>query len=325
MTQTAKDALIHDLEENVGEFLTFKHTRMVSDALGNVLTDYDVEQVSAAKVNTDLLKLFINAKTVEGKSPKTTARYEYVLEKAIFGIGKPIENITVNDIRTWFSAEKDRGISDRSLDGARSVCSSFFGWLFRESLIKQNPMNNFSKIKYRKEIRLPFSNVEMERIKRSCKNTRDLTIVHFLRSTGCRIGEVERLNRCDIDVERHCGTVIGKGDKPRKIYFDDITAECLKEYLGSRTDSDSALFVGRGTSRVTQQAIRKMLTKIGTDANVENVHPHRFRRTLATHLAELGMPVQQIAAILGHENINTTMKYITVNDTMVEGDYRRYM
>lgn len=325
MSLQAKENLIHDIEEGVGEYLTVRQTRQVKATVKDALGRYEVEEIESGTVSTDLLTVFLDAKRIEGKSEKTLNRYAYILEKMIFGIGKPIEKITTSDIRQWFSAEKSRGLSDRSLDGNRNVCSSFFGWLFREQLIQQNPINNFTAIKFRKEIRKPFTAAEIERLKRACDSMRDLAVIHFLRSTGCRIGEVERLNIDDIDLERRTGEVIGKGDKPRKIFFDDVTAECLRDYLSERKDSSPALFAGRGSERLQQQAFRKMLNGIGRKAKVENVHPHRFRRTLATHLAEVGMPVQEIACILGHENINTTMTYIKVNEASVENKYRRYM
>lgn len=325
MSLQAKENLIHDIEEGVGEYLTVRQTRQVKATVKDALGGYEVEEVESGTVSTDLLTVFLDAKRVEGKSKKTLGRYSYMMEKLIFGIGKPIEQITINDIRAWFASEKDRGISERSLDGMRNICSSFFGWLYREGMIKSNPMNNFGAIKYRKEIREPYSSAEIERLKRACRDIRELALINFLRSTGCRIGEIEKLNRADIDIEHQTGTVIGKGDKPRKIYFDDVTAECLREYLESRTDTYPALFAGKGTERMSQQGFRKLLNVIGAKANVENVHPHRFRRTLATHLAEVGMPVQEIACILGHENINTTMTYIKVNETSVENKYRRYM
>ena len=222
------------------------------------------------------------------------------------------------------SEEKDRGISDRSLAGLRCVYSSFFGWLCRESLIKTNPVNNIGTIKYRDEVRLPFSDVEFERLKRACRTKRDIAVIQFLNTTGARIGEVVALNRADIDMTGRKAKVLGKGNKERTVFFDDVTADVLKDYLESRTDSDPALFIGK-RGRFEAGGFRVLLNQIGERAHVENVHPHRFRRTLATKLAKQGMPVQNIAAILGHSNINTTMKYVFMDTTSVENEYRRYI
>ena len=225
----------------------------------------------------------------------------------------------------YLMENKQRGLSDRSVEGLRSVLSSFFGWLWKEGLIRSNPCANVSTIKYKKQIRLPYSPVELELIKRACRTPRDIALVSVLRSTGARISEICDLNRGDIDLELREGTVLGKGNKERTVYLDEIAAAELKAYLETRTDDHPALFTGKGTERMTPHGVRFFLKTIEKRSGVPNVHPHRFRRTLATSLILHGMPIQEVAIILGHENINTTMTYVHIDKVNVKASYSKYM
>lgn len=323
-TVIAKQNLTRDIEENVGEYLTYKQTKAVSETVTDVLQNYDVEEIKKGEICTDLLKDFLNAKKVEGKSPKTIERYSYMLEKVISGIGKPIPKIATADIREYFAEEKKRGISDRSLEGLRSICSSFFRWLKNEDLIRKNPISNIAPIKYKKEIKQPFSTIEIEKMKRMCDSLRDLVIICFLFCTGARISEVCALNRSDIDFDKKSVKVLGKGDKERIVFLDDNTVDLLKQYLQSRNDHDPCLFYGK-RGRLTPGGIRAMLVDLEEDTEIPSIHPHRFRRTLATKLIRHGMPIQNVAYILGHSNVNTTMTYVCINGQDVENEYRRYM
>ena len=201
---------------------------------------------------------------------------------------------------------------------------SFFGWLWREGLIEKNPCGNIATIKCKKVIRKPYTPEEVERLKESCLTLRDKTIICVLLSTGCRISEVCNLNRDDIDFQRLECKVLGKGNKERTVYIDSVTAMMLKRYILTRDDITQALFTGKGTQRLTPHGVRKMLTGVGERAEVENVHPHRFRRTLATNLINRGMPIQEVAAVLGHDKIDTTLKYIYIEDENVKSAYRKF-
>ena len=324
MSVSAKKNLTHDIEEGVGDYLTVTLTRKVSKTVEEALQKYDVEEIASGEVNTDLLEAFINAKKVEGRSPKTLERYSYILEKVIRGIGKPVERIDTNDLRMYMADEKARGISDRSLEGLRCVCSSFFSWLTMEKLIQTNPANNIGSVKYRKKARKPYSQAEMERLKRACRTLQERTIISFLLCTGARIGEVVTLNKTDINLDKQEVKLLGKGNKERTAFIDDVTADLLRELFESRKDDDPALFLGK-RGRYEPGGIRALLNQIGDRAGVENVHPHRFRRTLATNLINHGMPIQNVAFILGHSNINTTMTYVFIDKANVENEYRRYM
>ncbi len=328
MSVQAKQNLVSDVAERVGEFLTATDTAKVSTALTDVVTNYDVEMLNIDSIDSDsldLLKYFLDAKQTEGRSAKTVERYSYILEKMLKGVGIPVQRITVYHLRSYLMEEKNRGISDRSLDGLRSIMSSFFGWLTKENLIKSNPCANIAPIKCQKKIRLPYSATDIEKLKTNCTCIRDKAIVCFLLATGARISEVCALNRTDIDFQNMECTVLGKGNKERTVYMDEVTAMVLKEYLATRTDTYEALFGGKGTKRMTPHGVRNMLVDLGETAGVEHVHPHRFRRTLATNLINHGMPIQEVACILGHERIDTTMKYVYIEKSNVKNSYRKYL
>ncbi len=328
MSVQAKQSLVSDVAERVGEFLTVTDTAKVTTALTDVVTNYDIEMLNIDSIDPDsmdLLKYFLDAKQTEGRSAKTVERYSYILEKMLKGIGVPVQRITVYHLRSYLMEEKNRGLSDRSLDGLRSIMSSFFGWLTKENLIKSNPCANIAAIKCQKKIRLPYSASDIEKLKTNCSSIRDKAIVCFLLATGARISEVCALNRADIDFQNMECKVLGKGNKERTVYMDEVTAMVLKEYLDARTDPYDALFVGKGTERMTPHGVRNMLDDLSEKSGVANVHPHRFRRTLATNLINHGMPIQEVAYILGHERIDTTMKYVYIEKTSVKNSYRKYI
>lgn len=261
---------------------------------------------------------------IQGRSEKTVKHYRYILVKMMQAVNTPTRNITVFHLRKFISDEKKRGISDRTLEGLRQVLSAYFGWLWREKLIACNPTANLGAIKYQKKVKLIYSDVDIEKLKDSCKNPRDKAIVSFLLTTGCRISEVTQLDRADITLSLMECTVLGKGNKERLVYFDQVTAMLLEEYLATRKDNSPALFVGRGGKRWTPGGVRSMLSKLAKECNVEHVHPHKFRRTLATNLIRRGMPIQEVAAILGHDKLDTTMQYVVLDKTEMAYSYRKY-
>lgn len=325
MSIMAKENLVEQFEERVGEYLTGTHTKKAVADLKETLEGYSVEAIGTdyAAADDDILKAFIDAKTVEGRSDKTVNRYSFILEKFIDAVGLPADKITADHIRSYLVTEKDRGLSGRSLEGVRQIISAFFGWSSKEGLIKKNPMGNIGAIKYKKEIKTPFSELEMDRIKQGCKNKRDRAIVYFLESTGCRVGEVCGLKRDAIDFQNREVKVLGKGNKERIVYMSELACSVVKEYIDSRSDTYAGLFVGQNGD-LTPSGLRQILHTIEKRCGVENVHPHRFRRTLATKLIDRGMPIQEVAFILGHSNINTTMTYVFVDKTNVKNAYDKY-
>ena len=273
----------------------------------------------------ELLNTFLNAKRLEGRSDKTIARYEYIIRKMQNSIKTPIRKISVFHLRNYLSNEKVRGVSDSTLDGIRQVLSAYFGWLQKECLITVNPAINLSPIKSTKKVRKPYSAIDIEKLKECCTNNRDRAIIAILLSTGCRISEICQLNRNDIDFANKEITVLGKGNKERTVFIDDVTVMLLQRYLNERKDGYEALFVGKGTDRLKQGGVRKLLHTVADKAGVDNTHPHRFRRTLATSLIDHGMPIQEVAAILGHEKLDTTMRYVYISKSNVKNSYNKYV
>lgn len=325
MAIDAKSCFINDMERALEDKVTMADMTKIMKTISDVMEGYDLRAIQREEDGQDdLLDGYINALRVEGKSQKTIDRYLYVIGRLMQFVKVPTRKVTVYHLREYLASEKARGICDNTLKGLREVFSSYFNWLFRESLIDRNPVVNLKPIKVPKKKKELYSEVDLEKLKRSCKNKRDLAIILFLNATCCRISEVVELNRDQVNVtDRKC-VVHGKGDKERKVYFDMVTAEALKQYLDERKDECEALFVNRYNNRFQDGGIRAMLNKVADLAGVQHVHPHKFRRTKATSLAAHGMPIQDVQAILGHEKIDTTMKYVQMDDNDVENAYRRY-
>ena len=327
MSIVDKQTFAEELRNNLSDKLTLKDIETVTDVLASQMANYEVErrQDNASQQDfDDMLKIFTDTKRIEGRSEKTLDRYRYILGKFRALDKTPIRQITVFNIRQFMAHEKSRGLSDRTLTGYRDVFSSFFGWVHREGLLPNNPCANLMPIKYRKEVRKPYSEVDIEKLKEACKLTRDKAIITFLLSTGCRISEVCNLNRNDIDFNNLECVVLGKGNKERTVYLNEVAAMQLKNYLATRNDNMEALFVGKGSDRLQPHGIRIMLKRIEERSGVDNVHPHRFRRTLATNLINHGMAIQEVAAILGHDRIDTTMTYVYIDKINVKNSYRKY-
>lgn len=303
---------------------------IVQDVLTLELNQYEVQERCTAVAVTDnsaegQLRKYIATKRVEGLSDSTLRRYYYTNLALIRFVRKPLYDVTTYDLRFYLSYRRQQGgISNRTLDGMRRCYSSFFSWLSAEGLIGRNPCAALAQIKYRKQVKKPYSAVDLERIRKACSNIRDLALVDFLYSTGCRVSEVARLDIEDIDFDALECTVVGKGNKERIVYLSPVAAMHLKEYIATRKDFSTALFVGKGSSRIGKNGIEALLRRIGMAAGVENVHPHRFRRTLATNLLDRGMNIQDVAAILGHADLKTTQIYCYISQSNVRAAYQKY-
>ena len=324
-TLDAKVSFMNQMETKLSTEITVDAMGRTMKVMSDVLEGFSMQEIVRNDDGPDdLLSGFINALKVEGRSQKTIDRYVYELGRLMKFVNVPTRKVTVYHLREYLAHEKARGICDNTLKGLREIYSSYFGWLQRESLIERNPVVNLGKIKVPKKKKELYSEVDLEKLKRNCKNSRDLAIVLFLYATCCRIGEVVELNRDQVIIENQKLVVHGKGDKERKVYFDAVTAEALKQYLDERTDDCEALFINRYRERFQDGGIREMLKRLADRAGVHHVHPHKFRRTKATDLSRHGMPIQDIQAILGHEKIDTTMQYVQLNDTDIENSYRRF-
>lgn len=302
---------------------------LVQDVLIMQLNKYEIQQrCTEVSVRDDsamgLLKKFLATKRVEGTADSTLQRYADINRALLNYLGKSLEEITTYDIRFYLSARRQLGkVSNRTLDGMRRCYSSFFGWLASEGLIQHNPCAALAQIKSKKVVKKPYSAAEMEKIRKACDNIRDLALVDFLYCTGCRVSEVSRLNIADIDFDRMECVVLGKGNKERRVYLTEVAAMHLQEYLSDRKDSNEALFIGRGR-RLGKNGIEAVIKKLGKKAGVENSHPHRYRRTLATNLLDRGMNIQDVATILGHADLKTTQIYCFISQANVKTAYCKF-
>ena len=305
---------------------------IVQDVLVLELNCYEVQERCTEVAEVDgsaerMLKKFLATKRIEGIAESTLGRYADENRKLVQFLRKPLPEVTAYDIRFYLSYRRERSatrLSNRTLDGIRRCYSSFFGWLSAEGLIGRNPCAAIKQIKYRKKVKKPYSAAEMEKLRMACGNTRDLALLDFLYCTGCRVSEVARLDIGDIDFERMECTVLGKGNKERTVYLSEVAAMHLKEYLSTREGLGGALFTGKGTERLGKNGIEAILKRVGKEAGVANVHPHRYRRTLATNLLDRGMNIQDVAAILGHADLKTTQVYCYISQKNVKTAYGKY-
>lgn len=275
-----------------------------------------------------ILKDFLLAKKLEGCSNTTIKYYYDILFHFIMSINKDIHELTTTDVRSYLNLYNEtHNIKNGSLDNMRRIFSSFFEWLLQEDYISRNPVKKIKRIKVDKVIRKPFTDEEIELLRDACNNIRDLTIIDLLNSSGIRVSELCGLNRDDINLVKREGVVFGKGSKERIIYFDAKTKIHLRDYLSRRIDDSPALFVSNRYpyKRLQKSGVEIVLKDIGVRGGVQGVHPHRFRRTLATNLINRGVPIEQVQQILGHSKIDTTLIYAIVNQNNVKLNHERFI
>lgn len=326
MAINEKKQFLSDVEKRLSDEITATQLQLVLASIADVLQFYSLSVVEIeATTNDDMLDAYTSALLVEGKSHKTVDRYRYILKRMMAFVKTPTRSITVYHIRNYIASEKNRGIADRTLEGYREVFNAYFGWLCREGLIPNNPVANLGAIKYAKKEKDVFSETDIEKMKFGCSSIRDRAIICFLKATGCRISEMTQLNRNDVDLNKLECIVLGKGNKERTVYLDSVAGMVLDCYLKSRSDNAPALFVGKGSERLTPGGVRFILKKLGATTNVTHVHPHKFRRTAATNLIKHGMPIQEVAAILGHDKLDTTMQYIVLDKAAIKSSYNKYI
>ena len=281
-----------------------------------------------SKENQELLNNFLSAKRVEGCSERTINYYRTTILKMLDEVGLKIVDITTDDLRKYLAEYKDiNDASKTTIDNIRRVLSSFFSWLEDEDYILKNPVRRIRKIKTKKVVKEVISDENFEILRDSCTNVRDLAMIELLASTGIRVGELVNLNIDDVLFnEREC-VVLGKGDSERIVYFDAKTKIHLLKYLESRTDDNPALFVSfkKPYNRLGINGVERRIRELGNQANIKKVHPHKFRRTMATNAIDKGMPIEQVQKLLGHVQIDTTMQYAMVNQSNVKIAHRKYI
>lgn len=325
-----KQDLITDVVQEMLPYLNNAQMEKLQEALVYTLFKYEVTRCEKEKELSEqnLVELFLAAKRIEGCSEKSLKYYESTIMALLDDLKKDVKYIVTDDIRTYLTEYQARKQSSRvTIDNIRRILSSFFSWLEDEDYILKSPVRRIHKVKTGTNIKETYSDEALELMRDSCTEIRDLAMIDMLASTGMRVGEMVLLNREDINFnEREC-VVFGKGDKERIVYFDARTKIHLQNYLQNRTDDNPALFVSLQTpyNRMKIGGIEVRLRKLGNRLGLAKVHPHKFRRTLATMAIDKGMPIEQLQQLLGHKRIDTTLQYAMVKQSNVKIAHRKYI
>jgi len=325
-----KQNLINDVMQSMLPCLNNAQLEKLQAVMQYVLFQYEITKKDGNAENTtlNLVDLFLSAKRVEGCSEKSLKYYHTTIQTMLSTVNKDIKQIETEDIRTYLTDYQRQKQSCRvTIDNIRRILSSFFSWLEDEDHILKSPVRRIHKVKAVINIKETYSDEALEMMRDNCTEPRDLAMIDMLASTGMRVGEMVLLNRNDIDFnEREC-VVFGKGNKERVVYFDARTKIHLKNYLQSRTDDNPALFVSLKApyNRMNIGGIETCLRRLGKQLGLQRVHPHKFRRTLATMAIDKGMPIEQLQQLLGHKRIDTTLQYAMVKQSNVKIAHRKYI
>ena len=328
-----KQSLIKEIQQEMAGVLNNAQRQKLNEVLEHCFFYVDVVSLEnyslpQTKNNQTLKEDFLSAKQVEGCSLRSINYYSSTLDNLIKVLEKPFNQIETEDLRSYLSEyQKKNNASKQTIDNIRRILSSFFTWLEDEDYILKSPVRRIHKIKTTKQVKETYSDEALETLRDNCKTNRDLAIIDMLASTGMRVGELVKLNRVDVDfVNREC-VVLGKGSKERVVYFDARTKLHLQNYLNSRTDENEALFVSllEPHNRLEIAGVEIMLRKLGRSLEINKVHPHKFRRTLATRAIDKGMPIEQVQKLLGHQKIDTTMEYAIVDQQNVKNSHKKYL
>jgi integrase/recombinase XerD len=324
-----KENIKREVLQQMLPLLDNSQVKALEKTLGFVLAKYMDGKADEKEISSqELLQKFLKAKRIEGCSEKTLRYYESTIDRMLTETGKEVVHLMTEDLRTYLTDyQKQNNLSRVTIDNVRRILSSFFSWLEDEEYLLKSPIRRIHKVKTASNIKETYSDEELERMRDSCEEKRDLALIDMLASTGMRVGELVLLNQSDIDFnEREC-KVLGKGNKERIVYFDARTKIHLEKYLDHRMDENEALFVSLKApyNRLTISGVESRLRKIGKRLDIEKVHPHKFRRTLATKAIDKGMPVEQLQHLLGHKRIDTTLQYAMVKQSNVKLAHRKYI
>lgn len=329
-----KERLIMQIEQAMLPMLNNAQMKQLHEVLNHalwhvkVLEDTEMDLVQSEHPNVDILDAFLSSKRVEGCSEKTLKYYRATINRLLVTLQIHVTHMTTDDLRQYLSDyQQVNDCSKANIDNIRRIFSSFFAWLEDENYILKSPVRRIHKIKTAKTVKDTYSDEALEIMRDHCENLRDLAIIDLLASTGMRVGELVRLNIADIDFDDRECVVFGKGNKERPVYFDARTKIHLRNYIQSRTDSDPALFVSllAPYRRLEISGVEIRMRKIGKELGLDRVHPHKFRRTLATRAIDKGMPIEQVQRLLGHAKIDTTMQYAMVSQNNVKISHRKYI
>lgn len=320
-----EEKLVKILNE-MADYLNISQMKKLQETLLKHLAENEAKTEEIP--NVEYLKMFIDAKQIEGCSERTLQYYRVTIEHMLGSIETPIRKITTDEIRGYLvDYQKVNNCSKVTVDNVRRNMSSFFSWLEEEDYILKSPMRRIHKIKTKQPVKETITDEMIEKLRDNCTCVRDLAMIDLLYSTGIRVGELVGLNISDIDFEERECIVFGKGDKERRVYFDAKAKLHLQEYIESRTDDNPALFVTLDAphARLKISGVEIRVRELGKKLNIDKIHPHKFRRTMATRAIDKGMPIEQVQKILGHSQIDTTMQYAIVNQNNVKVSHRRYI
>lgn len=324
-----KNSLIRTINSEMNSYLNNYQLEKLNEVLEYNLYKYDVIEVEKdKKADVDYAELFIASKKVEGCSERTLNYYKTTIDNMLDQINKEIKTVDTDDLRSYLTSYQEKNnCSKVTIDNVRRILSSFFSWLEDEDYIIKSPIRRIHKIKTTKVVRETYSDETIEKLRDSCEEIRDLALIDFLTSTGVRVGELVKLNKNDINFEDRSCIVFGKGSKEREVYFDARTKLHLEKYLSMRNDDNPALFVSLLSpyDRLEISGVEIRLRKLGRDLELQRVHPHKFRRTMATKAIDKGMPIEQVQRLLGHAKIDTTLQYAMVNQNNVKLSHHKYI
>ena len=317
------------MQEMVG-YLNNEQLEKLEETLNYTFWNKDIVEKDESKIDyeIDYLAEFLSAKKVEGCSERTISYYKSTINKMLESLNKPVRRIETSDLRSYIASYANTNkVSKTTLDNIRRIISSFFSWLEEENHIIKSPARRIHKIRTGATVKAVYTDEELELLRDSCNNIRDLAIIDFLSSTGVRIGELTKINISDIDFDKRECIVLGKGNKERIVYFDARSKIHILDYIESRVDDNEALFVSlnKPHNRLKISGVEIRLRNLGKKLNIAKVHPHKFRRTLATKAIDKGMPIEQVQTLLGHTKIDTTLHYAMVNQNNVKQSHRKYI
>ncbi|MCI1655323.1 MAG: tyrosine-type recombinase/integrase [Lachnospiraceae bacterium] len=310
----------------MADYLSVAQTKKLQEVLLSVFTDEEVKKHEVS--NDEYLRLFLDAKTIEGCSARTIDYYRTTVRHLFHCVDTPVRKMTTDEIRAYLvDYQKINNCGKVTVDNIRRNISSFFSWLEEEDYILKSPMRRIHKIKAKTVVKETISDEAIEKMRDMCGEMRDLAMIDLLYSTGMRVGELVNLNITDVDFEQRECIVFGKGDKERRVYFDAKTKIHLKEYIESRIDKNPALFVTLDApyDRLKISGVEIRIRNLGRSLGMNKIHPHKFRRTMATRAIDKGMPIEQVQKILGHSQIDTTMQYAIVNQNNVKASHQRFI
>ena len=325
-----KEKVIKEIEQKMASILNNEQKEKLKEVL--LYTFYNIEVTSIkdelVEDTTDYSKMFIAAKRIEGCSERTLNYYETTIKTMVDKLSKKVNSIETEDLRNYLSEyQAKNNCSKVTIDNVRRILSSFFAWLEDEDYIMKSPVRRIHKVKATQTVKETYTDEELEEMRDACIDIRDLAMVDFLASTGVRVGELVNLDRVDIDMQERSCVVLGKGGKEREVYFDARTKIHLQNYLNSRIDNNSALFVSllRPYDRLKISGVEIRLRELGKRINIKKIHPHKFRRTMATKAIDKGMPIEQVQVLLGHRKIDTTLQYAMVNQNNVRNSHKKFI